>query len=99
MTVSEHEEAQDAGQEAAPEAAEHRSAEAVAEDLVDEVLPEGLDWERLVRTYPVPALVAAAVGGFWLGSRRGGVIVAALTAWAAAEMTQRVTEYLGDEVL
>lgn len=65
------------------------------EEILDEVLPESLEWERLVRTYPVPALALAAVGGFYLGLRHGTAIVAAVSSYMAAEVSRNVGEILG----
>jgi outer membrane lipoprotein SlyB len=58
-----------------------------------------VDWERLVRRYPIPALLAAAVGGFLLGRSRGPAIVAALGAFAGRRVAASVDELLGEEVL
>lgn len=65
------------------------------EAILDEILPESLEWERLVRTYPVPALAVAAVGGFYLGLRHGTAILAAVSSYLAAEVSQNVGELLG----
>jgi hypothetical protein len=73
--------------------------EPTAHEVVDEVLPEEFEWERLVGEYPVPALLLAAVGGFWLGRTRGRAILAAIAAFAAGQIVQEVNEVLGDEVL
>jgi len=70
-----------------------------AYDLVDEILPEGFDWERLVREYPIPALLLAAVGGFFLGRQRGPTILAALSGFAATEVSRNVNRALGQEIL
>ncbi len=70
-----------------------------ADQLVDELLPDELDWEHLVRTYPIPALIACAAAGFWLGMRRGPVLTAAVAGWAAQQMTRKVNDFVGDEVL
>jgi len=43
--------------------------ESFVEELVDELVPEGLEWERMVVRYPIPALLVAAVGGFLLMRR------------------------------
>lgn len=64
------------------------------EEILDEILPEDLEWERLVRTYPVPALAVAAAGGFYLGLRHGPVIVAALSSFLAAEVSRHVIRLL-----
>ena len=64
------------------------------EELLDEILPESLEWERLVRTYPVPALAVAAAGGFYLGLRHGAAILAAVSSYVAAEVSRNVGEIL-----
>jgi len=63
--------------------------------VLDEILPEGLEWERLVRSYPIPAVLIAALGGFFLGRRHGPAIISALSTFAAAEVTKNVSEVLG----
>jgi hypothetical protein len=68
--------------------------DSVVDDIIDEIVPEGLDWERLVVTYPIPALVLAALGGFLLGRRHGPQILAAISSFAAAEVAQNVTRIL-----
>ncbi len=74
-------------------------SEPAAHEVVDELMPESFEWERLVRTYPVPALVLAAAGGFILGRSRGGVVVGALATFAAARVTDEVNRVLGEDVL
>jgi len=69
-----------------------------ADDLLDELLPEELDWQRLVRTYPIPAVLLAALGGFLLGRSHGPTIVAAVSSFAAAEVTKNVSQALGREL-
>ena len=70
-----------------------------ADELVDELMPVEFDWWDLVRSYPVPALLVAALGGFALGSSRGREIVAALSTFAADAVAENVNELLGKEVL
>lgn len=72
--------------------------DSVTDDVVDELLPEGLDWERLVRTYPLPALALAAIGGFFLGFRHGPEILSAVSGYAAAELSRNVGEIIGQEL-
>lgn len=74
-------------------------SEATAHEMVDEVLPEEFEWERLVRDYPVPALLLAAGGGFWLGRTRGRDVLTAVASFAAVQVAEQVNEFLGDEVL
>jgi hypothetical protein len=79
----------------APPAGAHRGA---AERVIDEVMPEGVDWERLVRAYPLSALAAAAAAGVWLGYRHGRALVAALGAFASRQAAHGVREALGEEL-
>lgn len=74
---------------------ELRAVGAGVEEFLDEILPEDLEWERLVRTYPVPALAVAAAGGFYLGLRHGTAILAAVSSYLAAEVSRNVGELLG----
>jgi hypothetical protein len=71
----------------------------LADEVVDEILPEGLEWQRLVRTYPWPALLLAAAGGFVLGRSRGPAVLAALGGFAASQVARGVNDLLGDEVI
>jgi hypothetical protein len=70
-----------------------------AEQLLDELLPEELDWQRLVREYPLTSLSLAAVGGFLLGRSRGRTIVVALSAFAADSLAENVNTFLGKQIL
>lgn len=69
------------------------------EKLLDELIPEELDWRGLVRSYPVPALLVAAAGGFFLGSRKGEAIVAALGAFVSEQVSHQVNQALGGDLL
>lgn len=81
--------------EPAPPSGAHRGA---AERVIDEVMPEGVEWERLVRAYPLPALTAAAAAGCWLGLRHGRALLAALGAFASRQAARGVREALGEEL-
>ncbi len=73
--------------------------QSIADELLDELLPEELDWQRLVRSYPLTSLTLAALGGFLVGRSRGRDIVAALSGFAADTVTENVNELLGKDVL
>jgi len=75
------------------------SAPDLADELVDELMPLGFDWERLVRSYPIPSMILAALGGFLLGRQRGPLVLAALSSFAASQVTQGVNGLLGEEIL
>jgi hypothetical protein len=69
---------------------ELQERESIVEELIDEIVPEGVDWQRLVVRYPIPSLLVAAVGGFFLGRRHGPEIVGALSTFAAGEVSRNV---------
>lgn len=60
------------------------------EEVIDDLLPDELEWRRIVRTYPLPALAVAVVGGFFLGRYHGTEIVEAVTAYARREVSRNV---------
>jgi hypothetical protein len=75
--------------------ASHRS-DSFADELLDELIPETLDWRRLVRDYPVPALLVAATGGFLLGRSRGLGMLGALTGIATQAMATQVVNFIDE---
>lgn len=66
-----------------------------ADELIDDFLPESLDWRGMVRTYPIPALLASGLGGFFLGRRHGPAILEAFSSFAAREVDRNVSAFLG----
>ena len=68
------------------------------DDLLDEILPEELEWERLVRSYPLPALAVAAVGGLLLGLSHGSAIVSAVSGYLSAQVSRNVSQVLGHDI-
>lgn len=68
------------------------------DDLLDEVLPEELEWERLVRSYPLPAVAVAAVGGLLLGLSHGTAIVSAVSSYLSAQVSRSVSQVLGHDL-
>ena len=69
-----------------------------ADDILDELLPDDLDWRRQVRRYPIPALVISGLAGFFLGSRHGAEIISALSSFATREVDRNISNFLGDDV-
>lgn len=70
-----------------------------ADQLVDDLLPDDLNWRRLLADYPLASLAAAGVGGYLLGRTRGGAMVAALAAFASNTLSRNVNSLLGEDVL
>ena len=64
--------------------------------FLDGLLPEELEWERLVRTYPLTSLAVAAVGGYFLGRRSGALIIEAVSQSATERVSGLVGEVLGE---
>jgi len=69
----------------------------LADEFLDDVLPERFEWRRVVRRYPLPALLLAGIGGYWLGSRRGRDIVAAATGHATEAVDRQLERLLNIE--
>jgi len=73
----------------------------LADEFLDELMPPELEWSRVVRRHPIPALLVAAAAGYFLGrSRRGEAIAEAATGAATLALTSRLAESgldLGDE--
>ena len=69
------------------------------DEVVDEVLPAELDWQRMVRRYPLAAVTIAAVGGYILGRNRGEEILRALSDYAADLVSGQVNDALGRKIL
>lgn len=68
------------------------------ERLIDEVVPEGVEWERLVRSYPLPSLALAAAAGCWLGLRHGSALIAAGSTYASRQAARGVRQALGEDL-
>lgn len=66
----------------------------VSQRLIDELLPEDLDWEGLVRSYPVPCLLAATAFGFVVGRNHGPAILGALVSFAGYRASRALEEVL-----
>lgn len=70
-----------------------------AANVVDELVPSELDWQRLVRQYPLAALGLATLGGFVLGRHRGREILGSFALFAADSVSEQVNTLLGKDVL
>jgi hypothetical protein len=68
-----------------------------ADELLDELLPGSLDWRHLVETYPRACLAAAIAAGFVVGRRHGGLLLAAVGSYVAAELGESVDSLLGGD--
>ena len=68
------------------------------QQLIDELVPEEMDWEDLVRSYPVSSLVLAALGGYFIARRSGRAIVAAFSESAVDRVTGLVNELLDQDL-
>jgi len=78
---------------------ENDSAEALrrasaADRWVDDLVPEELDWQGMVRSYPLTALSVAVVGGFLVGRFHGERILQSLSELAARRVDETVDRFL-----
>ncbi|MGB5175656.1 MAG: hypothetical protein WBQ30_13035 [Thermoanaerobaculia bacterium] len=69
------------------------------DEVMNEVLPSELDWQKLVRRYPIASITIAAIGGYVLGRNRGEEIIAALSNHAADLVSGQVNDVLGRHIL
>ncbi len=72
---------------------------AMLDELLDELIPDELEWRHWVTAYPKSALALAAAGGFLLGRARGRTIVTALAGLAADTATEGINELVGHKVV
>lgn len=70
-----------------------------ADGVVDELMPPELEWQGLVRKYPIAALAVAALGGYILGSHRGREILESFANFAADTVSDQVNQFLGRDVI
>jgi predicted metal-dependent peptidase len=73
--------------------------DSVADEVVDELMPAQLDWQDMVRRYPLAALALATLGGYVLGRHRGREILEAFSLFAADSVSEQVNSLLGKDVL
>ena len=71
----------------------------LADELLDEILPDELDWQGLVRSYPKTSILVAAVGGYYIGFSKGRSLVDGLASLAGDTVSRGVNEFLGQDVL
>lgn len=81
-----------------PDELEAEGGRSQVDTLLDELVPPDLDWRRIVRRYPIPALLVAGAAGYWLGrSKKGTAIAEALVGAAALGVTRELVDAdLGD---
>lgn len=66
------------------------SPSSFADDLIDDLLPPEVDWRRIVRRHPLPALLVAGVGGYLLGRSQGRTLLRAISTLAVARVEAEV---------
>ena len=69
-----------------------RPQRSVEQRLVDGLLPEEMDWEGVVRAYPLTSVTLAALAGFLVGSRRGRALLTSVTDSALDRVSGMVQE-------
>ena len=80
-----------------PDALDEAGGRSQVDALLDELVPPDFDWRRIVRRYPIPALVVAGAAGYWLGrSRRGVALAEALAGALALGVTRELVDLESD---
>ena len=62
----------------------------LADELLDDLIPPDVDWRRLVRRHPWPALFLAGLAGYLVGRSQGRALVGAVAGLAVARVEDRV---------
>jgi hypothetical protein len=70
----------------------------LADDFLDLLLPERLEWRRLVATYPRISLLVAGVAGFLVARKQGPAIVGAVSSRAQKEVAGGIEAFLGESL-
>lgn len=78
---------------------EGMQSKSLADEVLDEILPEEVDWRQLVWNYPKSALALAALGGYLLGRTRGRAVVNAATELVGDNVSEGFNEFFGRKVL
>ena len=71
----------------------------LADELLDEILPDELDWQGLVRSYPKTSVLVAVLGGYYVGFNKGRALFDGLAELAGDTVSRAVNEFLGRDVL
>jgi hypothetical protein len=74
-----------------------RQEQSIAGRFLDDLLPEELEWESLVRSYPLTALLVAGVAGYLLGWRSGAPILEAVGDTATRRVTGIMRSSFGED--
>ena len=70
----------------------------LADEFLDLLLPERLEWRRLVTTYPRISLLVAGIAGFMVARRQGPALVQAVSSRAYREVATGVEAFVGERV-
>ncbi len=71
----------------------------LADEILDEILPEQIDWRQLVWSYPKSTLTLAVLGGYLLGRSRGRRLFKAATEYVSETVNDGFNEFFGRKVL
>ncbi len=69
----------------------------LADDLIDDLVPPEVDWRKVVRRHPLPALLLAGLGGYLLGRSQGRTLLRAISALAVARVEAEVLSRIEDD--
>ena len=67
-----------------------------ADEIVDQLMPDGFEWRRLVCSYPRTAMLVAMAGGFVVGRAQGAGMLAGLSGFVLGEVSRNVQEFVED---
>ena len=71
----------------------------LADEIIDEFVPQEMDWRSIVGSYPKLSVTVVAAAGFWLGRTRGRAILAGVTGMVAETVNESINEFFGRDVV
>lgn len=71
----------------------------LADEILDEILPEEIDWRQIVWSYPKSTLTLAVLGGYLLGRSRGPRILGAASEYVGDTVSDSINELAGRKIL
>ncbi len=63
-----------------------------ADAIIDNLVPQAIDWRDTVRSHPLGSLSAVALVGYLVGRTKGAVIMTGLTAAISSALTRQLSD-------
>jgi len=71
----------------------------MADDVVDQLVPDGVDWRGWARKHPMLTIGVAATAGFLVARLRGRALVEGVSALAAGQVSDTVQNFVDERIV